>query len=123
MALRPNQRSWHTHTERNTPTITTTAITTALVALLVFQMALPALAYGVDSGNVTCTNKIPVHSKSTYDVSIQVPSGSTVASYFDGASPVTRTTTTQVYGPNSWKVLSTDGTVYTADTYAYCWGV
>jgi len=99
------------------------AIATALVALLIFQMALPALAYGVDSGDVTCTNKIAVHSKSTYDVSIQVPSGSTVAFYRDGASPVTRTTTTQVYGPNSWKVLSTDGTIYTADTYAYCWGV
>lgn len=62
-------------------------------------------------------------SKSTYNVSIQGPSGSTVAFYRDGASPVTRTTATQVYGPNSWKVLSTDGTVYTADTYAYCWGV
>lgn len=100
-----------------------TTVLLAIVAILLLQTALPALAYGVDSGNVTCTNKIAVHSKSTYDVSIQVPSGSTVAFYRDGASPVTRTTATQVYGPNSWRVLSTDGTVYTADTYAYCWGV
>lgn len=100
-----------------------TALAVALVAVLVFQVALPALAYGVDSGSVTCTNKIAVHSKSTYDVSIQVPSGSTVAFYIDGASPVTRTKATQVYGPNSWRVVSTEGTVYTADTYAYCWGV
>jgi len=94
----------------------------AVVAMFTLVAALPALAYGVDSGNVTCTNKIAVHSRTTYDASIWVPSGSLITTYHDGSTPTDHTTATQVYGPNSWRVTSTDGTVYAAETYAYCWG-
>ncbi|GBE21820.1 MAG TPA: hypothetical protein ENH00_11275 [Actinobacteria bacterium] len=98
-------------------------ITLAVLAILTLATAVPALAYGVDSGNVSCTDKIAVHSKTTYDAYIQVPNGSTVHRWDDGAIPVEHTWASQVYGPNSWRVLSTEGTVYAAETYAYCWGV
>ncbi|NOY56930.1 MAG: hypothetical protein GXP34_13240 [Actinobacteria bacterium] len=92
------------------------------MALLVVLAAGPAWAYGSESGRVSCTNKIAVHSRTTQTAYIQVPSGSTVKVWYDGASPVTHTWASQVYGPNSWRVLSLEGTVHTAETYAYCWG-
>jgi len=97
-------------------------ITLAVIAIFTLVAALPALAYGVDSGNVTCTNKIAVQSRTTYDASIWDHSVSLTTTYHDGSTPTDHTTATQVYGPNSSRVTSTDGTVYAAETYAYCWG-
>lgn len=98
-------------------------IVLAVLAILVLAVALPALAYGSDSGWVSCTDKIAVHSRITQTAYVQVPGGSTVKIWYDGVSPVTHTWASQVYGPNSWRVLSLEGTVYAAETYAYCWGV
>jgi hypothetical protein len=97
-------------------------IVLGVLAMVMLMTALPALAYGYDSGTVSCANKIAVHSRTTWDAYVQVPSGSTVHRWDDASTPVEHTWASQVYGPNTWRVLSTQGTVYAADTYAYCWG-
>ena len=104
------------------PMIRRTITLLTITGLLTATLTLPASAYGSDSGSVSCSNKVAVHSRSTFDVHIQVPFGTTVKSYYDGPSPVERTTATDVYGPSSWRVLSTDGYVWKANTYAYCYG-
>jgi hypothetical protein len=111
-----------TYQERENQMAKKLTIVLGVLAMVVLMTALPALAWGSDSGTVSCgNNNIAVHSRTIQDWYHQVPSGSTVASgytsYWDA-----RTTATLQSGTGSWRVLSVEGSVDTGSTYAYCWG-
>jgi len=97
-------------------------IVLGVLAMVVLMTALPALAYGSDSGSINCgSNYIAVQSRTTMRAYVQVPNGTTVKTWVDGASPTDHTWATTISNP-SWRVLSLEGDVYAAETYAYCYG-
>lgn len=99
-----------------------TITTLAIAAMLALQLALPAWAYGVDSGSISCgPNYVAVRSYTTEGTYHQVPNGTTVRYEDVGPSWTYLTTATYKTGP-SWRALSLDGQLNQASTYAYCWG-
>ena len=98
-----------------------TIVIVAVIAMVAGMLALPALAYGSDSGYKDCdTNNIYVRNRTYGLTTVQVPTG-TVIAWHDFASYTTRNDYSTVSAAN-WKVHSYEGGVDQAATYASCWG-
>jgi len=110
-----------TPTERKHYPMPRRTLTLITAILLTLTLTIPAWGYGSDSGRIDCgSNNIAVHSSTRLDTYIQVPSGTTVAyKWFPDWTHYTKATSKQ---RPSWRVLSLDGQVNVAGTYAYCYG-